>query len=198
MTTNNDGAWKLITPPAIEPLTVEEVQQHLRIDGDAEYDLLAAYIRAAREACEAETWRALITQTWETALPGWPSERRIVLPKPPLQSVTWVKYVTEDGTEHTLDSDLYRVDSFAEPGLVILRRDQSWPGETLDVGLPVRVRYVAGYGDTAASVPAGLVQGMKMVIGHWYNVRETVNVGNIVNEVPLAAKWLWRLNSLRY
>jgi uncharacterized phiE125 gp8 family phage protein len=198
VTTNNDGAWKLITAPAIEPLTVEDAKQQLRIDGDADYDLLAAYIRAAREACEAETWRALITQTWETALPGWPSERFIVLPKPPLQSVTWVKYTTEDGTEHTLDSSLYRVDSFSEPGLVILRRDQSWPSDTLDVGLPVRVRYVAGYGATAASVPAGLVQGIKMVIAHWYATRETVNVGNIVNEVPMAAKWLWRLHALRY
>jgi uncharacterized phage protein (possible DNA packaging) len=29
-------------------------------------------------------------------------------------------------------------------------------------------------------------QAVLMIIGHWYAVRETVNVGNVVNDVPFA------------
>lgn len=35
------------------------------------------------------------------------------------------------------------------------------------------------------NVPASLIAAMKLMIGHWYERRESVNVGNIVNEIPM-------------
>lgn len=32
-----------------------------------------------------------------------------------------------------------------------------------------------------------LQQGLLMLVGYWYENRETVNIGNIVNELPMAA-----------
>ncbi|NDA93971.1 MAG: hypothetical protein EBX90_11955, partial [Betaproteobacteria bacterium] len=59
-------------PPATEPLSLEEVKEHLRIDSSAEDALLQMYIEAARKVCEHNTARALITQTWETTFDRFP------------------------------------------------------------------------------------------------------------------------------
>jgi len=193
-----DGGWKLITPPANEPLTEEEVKLQLRIDHSEEDELLRVYIQAARQSCEEETWRALLTQTWELQLPAWPLSREIELPKPPLQSVTSVKYTLQDGTVQTMSSSLYRVDTTSEPGRIVLVASASWPSDTLDVGLPIAIRFVAGYGSTATSVPAPLLQGMRLLVGTWYANRESVNVGNIVNELPFATAALWRRSQVRW
>lgn len=169
----------------------------LRVDHDAEDDLLRAYIQAARQSCEEETWRALLPQTWELALEAWPVGREIILPKPPLQSVTWVHYTLQDGTVETLSSTLYRVDTRSEPGRIVLVAAANWPSDTLDVGLPIVVRFVAGYA-SAAAIPAPLVQGMRLLVGTWYANRESVNVGNIVNELPDSTARLWRKNQFRW
>ena len=139
-----------------------------------------------------------MTQTWELQLPAWPAGREIMLPKPPLQSVTTVKYTLEDGTVQTMSSTLYRVDTTSEPGRIVLVSSASWPGDTLDVGLPIAVRFVAGYGLDRSSVPPPFVQGMRMAIGTWYANRESVNVGNIVNELPMATKYLWQMYAVRW
>ena len=57
---------------------------------------------------------------------------------------------------------------------------------TYPVPNAVTVRFVAGY----TSVPAGIKAAMKLLIGHWYKNREAVNVGNIVNVMPLAVESL--------
>ena len=45
--------------------------------------------------------------------------------------------------------------------------------------------YQAGYASNDA-VPASLRHAALLLIGHWYENREAVNVGNIVQDVPLA------------
>jgi uncharacterized phiE125 gp8 family phage protein len=54
----------------------------------------------------------------------------------------------------------------------------------------VAVEYTAGYGDTAADVPAPLRQAMLLMIGHWYEHREAVITGSISTGLPLAARAL--------
>ncbi len=49
---------------------------------------------------------------------------------------------------------------------------------------PIFLTYEAGYED--GEIPSSLISAQLLLIGHWYNVREGVNVGNIVSEVPLA------------
>jgi uncharacterized phiE125 gp8 family phage protein len=55
----------------------------------------------------------------------------------------------------------------------------------------VTVRFVCGYGSAGDQVPAGIRQGMQLLVAHWYARREPVQVGNIVNEIPLTISHLW-------
>ncbi len=180
---------RVITPPSVEPVTVAEVKAQARVDLADEDTLIQGYIRAARETLERLLWRAFITQTLELTLDGWPEGSEIRLPRPPLQSVTAVRYTTEDGTLKTLDPALYVVDTASEPGRVVLKRGTSWPSETLAPAAGVKVEYVAGYGDQASDVPESIRQAILLLAAHWYEHREAVSEGRMV-EVPMGVWWL--------
>ena len=167
------GSWTLVTPPVGEPVTLEELQAHLRIDGSDEDTLLAVYAQAARQAVEEETWRAILPQTWDLFLDGWPEEGLIELPKPPLQSVTSITYRDSENVTATLAASVYEVDVASEPGRVTLAYGQSWPTATLAASHAIRVRFVAGYAD-AASVPATLRMAVLLQAGESYLQREAV------------------------
>jgi hypothetical protein len=203
----------LVTPPAEEPLTVAEAARHLRIDraltAEEEADLLDM-VRAARERIEAETDRALITQTWDLILDVWPygggyynravrqrgegpgwlpsvGGQPIEVPRPPLQAVSWVGYVDVGGSAQVLDPSQYQV-STGTPGRIVPAYNVTWP-TTRNQPDAVSVRYVAGYG-AAAAVPAAARQAVKLLIGHYYENREAVVTGMTASELPEAVRSL--------
>lgn len=164
------------TPPAVEPLDLEEVRLHLRLDEDdvTEVSLIQGLITAAREHVEAILNRALITQTLELVLDGWPAGNAIMLPRPPLQSVASVTYTDYAGTATVLSTSDYYVDNENDPAQIVLEYGQSWPSTTLRSTGAIVIQYVAGYGDAAADIPQAIVQAMLLLVGHWYETREAV------------------------
>lgn len=72
----------LYAAPTIEPVTLEELKLHLRIDQDFldEDEYLEQLIKTAREDVEDMTNRAIMTQTWDYFLNGFPGENFINLP----------------------------------------------------------------------------------------------------------------------
>jgi len=188
-------ALKLITGPASEPITLAEAKEHIRVETDftADDDLITNLIIAAREYCEGFQNIAYITQTWELVLDKFPVKDYIQLPRPPLQSVTSVKYKDYEGTETTLDASKYIVDTDNEPGNVVLAYNESWPSFTPYPTGAVRVRFVAGYGDEAANVPQKVKQAIHLLMGHWYENREAVFTGTISKEIEFAVHaLLWQ------
>lgn len=65
-------ATKRVTPPAIEPVTLDEAKAHLRVDINAEDSLITRLISDAREWVERFLRRSLITQTWALYLDAFP------------------------------------------------------------------------------------------------------------------------------
>lgn len=166
----------LITPPAVEPVSLAEAKQHLRVDITDDDALITALITAAREYCEGFQNRAYITQVWQLWLDSWPDGSEIRIPKPPLQSVTSVKYYGADNTEYTLPPADYFVDTKSEPGRIVLAYERTWPSVTLRPANAVCIEFVAGYGDDAGKVPQKVRQAIYLLIGHWYENREAVRV----------------------
>ena len=117
----------LVTPPAVEPVSLDELKAHLRINADQndEDALLQHYLTTARKYAENYTWRAFITQTWRVSFDCFPC--KIEVPRPPLQEVTSIQYVDTAGDTQTLDEDLYQVDADSQPGRIIPAYGQSWP-----------------------------------------------------------------------
>lgn len=168
---------KRTSAPAVEPVSLAEAKEHLRVDISDDDDLIEGYITAAREYMEGATRRAFITQTWRLSLDAWPQSDEIQIPKPPLQSICSIVYYDADGISTTWDAANYIVDTDSEPGRVALAYGQFWPGVTLRPINAIQITYTAGYGDAASDVPQWVKQAIKLLIGHWYENRETVIVG---------------------
>jgi uncharacterized phiE125 gp8 family phage protein len=134
----------LYTAPTSEPVTIDEVKEHLGIDIADTDALLSSYIALAREYCEGIQNRAYITQTRELWLDDWPDEDYIRIPRPPLASVTSVRYYGTDDTEYTMTATDYFVDTKSQPGRVSLAYSQTWPTTTLRPVNGVVVKYICG------------------------------------------------------
>ncbi|MDP9192296.1 MAG: head-tail connector protein [Acidobacteriota bacterium] len=156
-----------------------------------------ALIIAARMYVEQHTKRALCTQTWDLKGDSWGDvscRGGIVLPFPPLQTITSVTYLDSAGASTVWSATTgYQVDAptgpHAEHGRVYPRYQVQLPTLASGTFNSVVVRFVCGYG-AANAVPQPIKQAMLLMIGHWYEHREAVNIGNIVNLVtivPLSA-----------
>lgn len=187
-----------VTGPVVEPVSVEEAKDHMRVDLADDDALIAGLITAAREHLEgqARPQLAMITQTWQYVADGWPAGDTLVLRPWPLQSVTSVKYTDEDGTEATFSSSNYVVDTYGSPARVRLKTGVSWPTVTLQALNGLVVEFVAGYGNTSASVPQRLRQAILLLVSHWYENRELVMTsGAVPKALPFAVDALmqnWR------
>lgn len=162
---------KVVTPPSVEPVTLVEAKLHCKVDVTTDDDLITALIVAAREEIERLSGMALMPQTLELVLSDWPAADRIMLPRPPLSSITSVKYTDKDGNETTWDSANYLASTDSVPGILALAWNATWPSVDLYPVDPIRIRYVAGFAN-AAAVPQSLKQAMLLLIGQWYENRE--------------------------
>lgn len=176
---------RLITAPTAEPVSMDVLKDHLRVDHNDEDELLMAYLKGAREWAEGYARRAFLTQTLEMVIDDWPPSFTLGLMRPPLQSVTSVTYYDEDNVSAVWTD--YEVDARSEPGRIHFN---STPGTALLESGGIAVRYVAGYGSDPALVPSTITQAVLLTVAHWYENREAINVGNIINEAPMGAKML--------
>jgi uncharacterized phiE125 gp8 family phage protein len=114
----------VVTPPAIEPVTLDQISQHIRIDTTDDQDLLTMYGTSARMMVEAYLSRTLITTEflWVAApekFSRWRPIRRIdspiELPRSPVQTVNSVILRDILGNDTTLDAASYVVDTDLNP-----------------------------------------------------------------------------------
>src|SRR5690606_32960030 len=140
----------LTAAPAVEPLTVDEVKAHLRIDHTDEDMLLASLIASSRLHIEAALDLALISQSWSWALDAWPDPRALELPLRPVQSVEAIRVAAEDGTMVQLSPDRFLVDGASIPSRV-LSTSESWPRPGIPA-LGIEVAFTAGFGDEPSAV----------------------------------------------
>lgn len=184
---------KLVTPPAVEPVSLDELKSHLRVDIADDDDYIGGLIMAAREYIEETTRRSLTTQTWRLSLDDWPDDDEIELPRPPLQSIISFQYTDSDGITTDVDAGSYEIDTDSEPGQIVLANNQSWPDVILKAANPVQVTYVAGYGDAGSDVPGRLRHAIKLLAAHWYENREPVAAVKLM-PIPFAVESLIYLN----
>ena len=158
---------RLVTPPAVEPVTLAEAKTHVRVDHDASDGELTRHIEAARQICETWTRRAFIEQVWETTFDYGvvPDVDYVLARRPALQVVQVATYdaagaeTVWGGSNYVLDGDVLRV----------LQAAGGWPQGTREHA-PLAIRWKAGYllGGTneekQAAVPDGIKDGILEVV----------------------------------
>lgn len=178
----------IVTPP--EPVVSwEDAQAHLLV-ADEEQVYVEGLIAAASAWIDGPAgWlgRAIGLQTLELVDCGFGNDR---LPFPPLVTVESITYLGTDGVDHEMVEGEFKQ---LLNGSIAPLAGQSWPavGSSPEA---VRVRYTAGYPDVgdppASTVPAAIKQAILLLVGHWYENRESVVTGTIATTLPLAAEAL--------
>ena len=196
-----------VVGPQAEPVTVDELKTHLRIDHALDDGELAVFIETATDYVEGITGRVLITRTgvdYANAFP--PGRHALHLRIAPIVTITSIQYLDSAETLQTLSSGIYTFDNntpyhpvaYPQPG-------ESWP-VALDTRNAVRVNYTAGYqsitADPAGTVPNALKLAIKMLAGHLYENRESTAAtpgGYSIDYVPMGFESLvsnYRLSRL--
>ena len=170
----------LATAPTSEPITLAEAKKHCEIGAEVNHhdEHLERLIQAARVYVENFTGRQICTATWDLYADSWPADSlAIYLPKGPIQSVSSITYVDENGATQTWSSANYTLSSSREPAVVRLAYQATWPAYRFQPD-SIRVRFVAGYG-AAAAVPMGIKQAVLLLIGGWFLNREIETTSNL-------------------
>ncbi len=181
----------LLTPPAVEPVGLNEAKAYLGVLDSAEDSLISNLITAARQAVEQYCGRVLISQSWRLTLDTWPQEAivngglrddvallaanhrlgggvvEIQLPKPPLQAVLAIRVYSAAGLAATIPASNFVVDGAATPGRVVMTSGASLPV----IGQSARgleIDFTAGYGASANDVPAVLRQAVLQAVKALY------------------------------
>jgi uncharacterized phiE125 gp8 family phage protein len=177
---------KLVTAPTEEPIALSEAKLHARTH-DADDTLVTRLIAASRKHVETFLQRALCTQTWDWFIDYYFPEHVLELPRPPLQSVTHIKYVDDAGVLQTLDPSKYAVcgAGHEEAARVLPVYNEYWPTDVRCQPEAVQIRLVAGFG-AAAAVPEDIKAALLLIVGHLYAHREE-NHDFQLHELPLGA-----------
>ncbi len=163
--------YALVTPPAAEPLSLDEVKLYLRLDGTDEDTLLASLIVAARQHLEAATGLSLMTQGWRLYMDCWPADEVVRIAKGPLQVIEAVTVYDGDGVATDVSLNGHVLDAASEPARLFLENRPS-VGQRLN---GIEIDFSAGFGDAATDVPDALKRAMLMHVALMYELRGAVS-----------------------
>ena len=194
--------------PAIEPVLRADAKTFCRLDSDLTADdtLFDLLISSARMDAESITGRSLISQAYKIVLDSFPSSCEMAVPygvqyslppnaiqleRGPVISVDSITYTSMGGSTQTMPSSDYTVTGISNQGDLrppIARIapvfGKIWPIPLPQIGA-VTVSYTAGYGATAASVPAGIRSWILMRVKSRYDMRGEVAIAGRGKIEPL-------------
>lgn len=186
------------TAPPVEPVTLAEARDHLRLEASGspashpDDTLVEGLIQAAREHAESFMRRTIIETEYTWSFDDFPTgDGAIVFPRNAVLSVSSVAYTDDDGNSQTFtDYTLSRGDSHT---VMVPGHDKDWPdnrGHTDDVTITFKAGYQEVSGDYRVNVPESIRRAILLLVGHLYENRESVVIGDSATEVPYTVKSL--------
>lgn len=182
----------LVTPPALEPVTIADARAFLRISTESEDEILRRIIKTARELVEAEAGLALVDQTWRLRVDRWPRSGRLAIFKYPVKAVTAVVAYRPDGSAISLEPEEFMLQHGRRPQRVYMAQ---YPDAQTFCGL--EVDFIAGFGETGVEVPDALKQAILTLTAHLYENRAGLDTAKA--ELPVMVGQMvdsWRRISL--
>lgn len=154
-----------ITLPAIEPVSLSRAKLFLRVEHDAEDELISDMIRSARMRVETYLDTSLIKRLKRLSCDRVSDE--IKINHYPIQNVQAIRFVWSDGQEQTISPQQYRVNLRRKPAGIAIESDvlQLF---THDVSYHLEIDVIAGYGASETDVPTPLVQAILILLAQAY------------------------------
>ena len=132
---------KLITPPTVLPLHLDEVKQHLREDLSENDGLINIYLQQALEEAHNLTQRQMIAARYQYVINCFPA-CCIDLPIEPLIQVVSIDYTDANGAAQTLPANNYVITG--DYSKISPAYNVTWPIARLEAGA-VKITFDAGY-----------------------------------------------------
>lgn len=166
---------------SLEPITLQQAKDHLRVVIPDEDDYILSLITAARQMAEGRLNRTLMLRTRRQVFDR--DSTSYVLRKPPVVSVDQVSVLDQAGVATPVDETMFRVRQYGDdaPLEIEALSGAAWPG-LLRTDSLLAVDYLAGY--PVGEVPSPIIAWMKLVIGALYEQRESMVVGVSVDMIP--------------
>lgn len=155
-----------VTEPEINPVCINELKSHLRIEHDVEDAYLENLIQTATTYVENVLKQSLIQRTYDYTSKDIildDSMRIIKLPMGPVQNIIGVEHIRLD--ESTVGIRRYE------------ERNESI-AISPNIEGPVTVRYAAGFGIYPKHIPAPIKQAILMIAGECYENRHGFSMQN--------------------
>lgn len=185
--TNTMIKTRVITPATLLPVTRDEAKAHLRVEHNDEDTLIDGLVAAATDYVENHCRRYFVDTQVIMYLDRF--ESVITLPHGETTSVVSVKYYDVDDVLQTLSTSVYDVDSKNIPAIIVNHDGQTYPEVRKKVNA-VEITYNTGAA-LVSDVPQAIKQAMLLLIGHWYEHRESVEIsGRMPFVVPHAVSAL--------
>lgn len=176
-------ALTLISPPAVEPLSVAEAKDHLRVDHDDEDTYISSLILTSRLHIEAALSLTLIDQTWRWTFDAWPKQgATITLPLRPVSSINRIEIFNEQDVGEEVPGEDYDLDGDQVPPRII-RNTAQWPRPKISNG-GIAVVFESGFGAAPEAVPQPIRHALALLVAHWYEHREPIEIGSKATAVP--------------
>ena len=186
---------RVVTKASTLPVSRADAMAQCRIDDSADtaqLELLDSYIEGATQAVASAASLTLQPTTFEQRVDAWPCGRAISLETGPVREVESVTYLDADGVEQTVAGDDWFLVETSEGGDLYFQPAFSSPALASQASA-VRVRFVAGFNDPAASegddaldLPRQARQAILLLVADWFANRETAVVGDVTNETRVA------------
>lgn len=159
----------LVTAPDGAAVLATDIKTQSRVEIDDEDEWLETFVvPAVHQRAQDATRRQLLSATRDLIMDGFPCWNVIEMPRPPLLTVVFIKYVDTAGTLQTWAADQYLVQAVEAPIEPRCRRGRitpaygvSWPSTRPQMGA-VTIRFTCGYGAEAEDVPILLRKAMLM------------------------------------
>lgn len=204
------GNVSVATGPTVEPVTLAEARDHLRLvatGGPAAHpddDLISRAIAAARRMAENFTNRAFVETTFAWRFDRFMSDdEELTLPIGPAISVESVGYVDLNGDAQTFTDFAFLATD--NGGRLAPATDKVWPDVRGSLG-DVTITFKAGYAPTndsppdyRANVPQDIKNAILLAVGHMYENRSAVVVDSDAVKLPMAFEhilWPYRISGL--
>ncbi len=167
-------------------ISVNDAKDHLRLDLNDDDNYIQSLIDISVAMIEQYTRRFYRAADYKVHLDQFPYDY-IDLQFAGISEVTSVKYNNAAGTEVTLSSDDYDIDLKHEPARIYIAKSKTWP-TTENAPNSVTISFSAG-SDTTDNIEKPLVHAMKLLIGHFYENRQTVS-DRVHYKMPMAIEYL--------
>lgn len=170
------------------PVSLAEAKTHLRVDLSDDDNYIESLIIMATHVVEQYTRLFIVENTVDVYYDQFPDYFNLQYGN--LQTVVHLKYYDTDNSQQTLDSSNYEMDKYAQPALVYRAKGVNWP-ETYDRPNAVHLRFTGGieFQEYDAKLPRPLKHAILLLIGHFYENRQTV-ADKVQYQIPMTVEYL--------